>query len=126
MADDRGDSADRDSYLAANPGQTARDYKGKGFDEFHPFLKHHVTPGERAWDKLNPIEVRRAATTEKARFLSRGERQAAGRDPGLVWDERSRSYRLRADIPPAPPEGPGGHESFDQARFQTGAGQRCD
>ena len=90
------------AYLAANPSMTARDFKGKGFGPFAPFDKHHVGPGEKPWHKLDREQVRKAATSEKARFLSKGERQAAGRDPGLVWDEQAGAYRRRADAPPHP------------------------
>jgi hypothetical protein len=91
-----------DRYLAANPGMTARDWKGKGFTKHSPFDKHYVAPGEPPWDQLDRDEVRLLATRNKARFLSRGQRMAAGRDPGLVWDERSLSYRLSAEATPAP------------------------
>ena len=93
-----------DAYLAANPDKTPRDFKGKGFDTFHPFNKDHVGPNEQPWDRLNPVAVRDAATTEKARFLTKGERQAAARDPGLIWDEATRSYCRRGATPPHPPE----------------------
>ena len=95
-------SRDLASFLAANPAMTPRDWKGKGFTEFAPFDKHYVAAGEAPWDNLDHAEVRRLATTTRARFLSRGQRQAAARDPGLIWDERSRSYRLRADTTPSP------------------------
>ncbi|WP_426692752.1 hypothetical protein ACMC5O_001854 [Sphingomonas sediminicola] len=87
---------------------TVRDWKGKGFHAFAPFDKHYVLPNELPWDKLDRDEVRRLATSEKARFLTRGQRMAAGRDPGLEWDERSRSYRLKADATPAPATATGG------------------
>ena len=95
-------------YLADNPAMTAREWKGKGFHAFNPFDKDYVRPGELSWDKLNRDEVRRIATSEKARFLTRGQRMAAGRDPGLEWDERTRSYRLKADATPAPATATGG------------------
>ena len=100
--DDQTESSPLDAYLAANPDKTARDFKGKGFDTFHPFDKDHVGPNEQPWHKLNPVAVRDAATTEKARFLTKGERQAAARDPGLIWDEANRTYCRRADIAPHP------------------------
>ena len=89
-------------FLSDNPAMSARDWKGKGFHAFNPFDKYHVSPGERPWDALDRDEVRRLATRTKARFLPRSARMAAGRDPGLEWDERTRSYRLRADATPAP------------------------
>jgi hypothetical protein len=89
-------------YLAANPGMTARDFKGKGFTAFAPFDKHHVAPNEKLWDALDPAEVRQAATGRPARFLSKSERQAAARDPALIWDEGSRSYRKRLASDPSP------------------------
>ena len=89
-------------YLADNPAMTPRDWKGKGFTEFAPFDKYYVAPGEEPWDKLDPREVRRLATSEKARFLPRSYRMAAARDPGLIFDERTRSYRLTAESAPAP------------------------
>lgn len=97
------------AYLATNPNMTARDYKGKGFDIFHPFDKHYVEPGEKPWHKLDPEQVRVAATSDKARFLSKGVRQAAGRDPGLVWDEKAGAYRRRDNTLPAPPLASDGH-----------------
>ena len=105
------DPAALSRYLADNPAMTARDWKGKGFHAFAPFDKHYVAPGELPWDQLDPAEVRRLATTTKARFLSRGQRVAAARDPGLIFDEVSRSYRLAAEATSAPPlasEGDGG------------------
>lgn len=102
--DNQTDSTALDTYLAANPDKTARDFKGKGFDTFAPFDKDHVRSNEQPWHKLNPVAVRDAATTEKARFLTKGERQAAARDPGLIWDEATRSYCRGVAIPPHPQE----------------------
>jgi hypothetical protein len=93
-----------DAYLTANPDKSARDFKGKGFDTFAPFDKDHVLSNEQPWHKLNPVAVRDAATTEKARFLTKGERQAAARDPGLVWVEATRSYCRRVAMLPHPQE----------------------
>lgn len=87
------------AFLASNPAMTVRDFKGKGFTTFAPFDRNHVEPGEPAWHQLDPKAVREAATTEKARFLTKGERQAAARDPLLEWDERARQYRLRGRQP---------------------------
>jgi hypothetical protein len=97
------DPADLASFLASHPAMTARDWKGKGFHRFAPFDKDYVAPGEVPWHKLDRDFVRRLAITTKARFLSRNERMAAGRDPGLIWDERTRSYRLRLGTTPPPP-----------------------
>lgn len=108
MTDDR---ADRERFLAANPAQSARDWKGKGFHEFAPFDRYYVEPSEQPWQKLDRAEIRRLATSGKARFLSRSQRMAAARDPGLVWDERSRSYRLKAEATPAPPLATGGDDA---------------
>jgi hypothetical protein len=96
-----------DRFLADNPAMTVRDWKGKGFHSFAPFDKEYVHPGELPWDRLDRDEVRRLATSNKARFLSRGQRMAAGRDPGLIWDERTRSYALRdaATLAPSPVAG---------------------
>lgn len=102
------DPAALDRFLADNPAMTVRDWKGKGFHAFAPFDKHYVLPNELPWDKLDRDEVRRLATSEKARFLTRGQRMAAGRDPGLEWDERTRSYRLKANATPAPQAATGG------------------
>ena len=102
------DQASLAAYLAAHPNMTARDFKGKGFDAFHPFDKDYVAPGELPWHTLDPEQVRAAATSEKARFLSKAVRQAAGRDPELVFDDLTGSYRRRSDTPPAPSRATGG------------------
>ena len=86
-------------YLAANPGMTTRDYKGKGFNEFAPFEKDFVRPNEEPWQSLDREEVRRQATSGKARYLPRNVRQAASRDPGLEWDAQALAYRLRSVAP---------------------------
>ncbi|WP_294275081.1 hypothetical protein [uncultured Sphingomonas sp.] len=79
------------SYLAANPGKTVRDWKGKDWVAFDKF---YVGPGEVPFDRLDRDQVRYQADGVPARFLPRNVRQAAGRDPGMVWDEASRAYRL--------------------------------
>ena len=89
-------------YLAANPGMTAREWKGKGFHEYNPFDKDHVREGEKPWHELDPAEVRQIAIGTKARYLTKGQRQAAARDPGLIWDAVSLAYCLRSDGPPSP------------------------
>jgi hypothetical protein len=98
------------AYLAANPGMTVRDWKGKGFDPFHPFDKDHVGPNEEPWHALDSADVRKAATGRPARFLSKAERQAAARDTALIWDEASRSYRTRIAIDPRPSSLPTGDD----------------
>lgn len=84
-------------YLASNPGMTAREWKGKGFDAFNPFDKHYVREGEKPWHELDPAEVRQIAIGTKARYLTKGQRQAAGRDPSLYFDPISLAYCLRSD-----------------------------
>lgn len=86
------------AYLAANPALTPRDYKGKGFGPFAPFDPHHVSEAEKPWRDRDKREVRALAITYPARFLSKGARQAAARDPGLSWDEASRRYRLTGEF----------------------------
>lgn len=112
---------DLDRYLAANPAQTARDWKGKGFTKYAPFDKYYVGAGELPCEELCPIEVRKLATKEKARFLARNVRMAAARDPGLIWDDRTRSYRLRAEATPAPQEAKGGVSISEGASKVPGA-----
>jgi hypothetical protein len=97
------DRAELERFLAENPSMSVRDWKGKGFHWFAPFDKDYVAPGEVPWHKLDRDTVRRLAITTKARFLSRNERMAAGGDPGLIWDERTRSYRLSPGTTPPPP-----------------------
>ena len=79
------------AYLAANPGKTVRDYKGK---DTAPFDKSHVAPGEKPFDRLDRDHVRLSADGVPARLLPRNVRQAAGRDKGMRWDEEARAYRL--------------------------------
>jgi hypothetical protein len=102
---------DLERFLLDNPAMTVRDWKGKGFHEFAPFDKYDVGPTEQPWQKLDRAEVRRLATRNKARFLSRSQRMAAARDPGLIWDERTRSYRLRHEATPPPQEATGGGDA---------------
>lgn len=96
------DPAALERFLADNPAMTVRDWKGKGFTWFNPFDKDYVSPSEPRWDELDREEVRRLATRNKARFLTKAVRMAAARDSGLEWDERTRSYRLKPDATPAP------------------------
>jgi len=79
------------AYLAANPGKTPRDYKGKGGFVFD---KYHVGPNELPFDRLDRDHVRCRVDGVPARYLPRNLRQAAGRDPALAWDEATRAYRL--------------------------------
>jgi hypothetical protein len=66
---------------------------------FDPF---YVAPGERPWNEQSRDEVRYRATNYPARFLSKAIRQAAARDPGLEWDDATRTYRLRRKATPSP------------------------
>lgn len=77
-------------YLRANPGHTVRDYKGLG-----PVVPDEAEMGEKPWHRLGAEEVREAAVTASARDLPRNVRQAAARDPGLIWNPLARKYRLR-------------------------------
>lgn len=106
------------AWLDANPAMTVRDWKGKGFTEFSPFDPHYVAPGEKPFDKLTKrelAEMRALATSTKARFMPKNYRQAAARDPELVWDEARREYQLRS-----PP--PSKSETDDQPRTGGGSG----
>ncbi len=105
----------------------AADAKGKDTALFDRTL---VAPNAKPWHALNPAQVRYRATTTPAVLLSKGERQAAARDPGLEWDEAKRTYRPRRVGSPPPPlttggnvEGQGGNESLARSTSQTGAGQ---
>lgn len=89
-------------YLASNPGMTAREFKGKGFDAYNPFDKDHVREGEKPWHKLDPSEVRQIARGTKARYLTKGQRQAAARDSGLIWNPATLAYCLRSEELPSP------------------------
>lgn len=104
------DEADRDAsqwpeperselarFLRSNPGMTVRDWKGKG-----PTLPHDAAPGEAHWAKLSASEVRDAAANAFARDLPRNVRQAAGRDPALIWNPLARKYRRRLPTDPLP------------------------
>ena len=91
---DRGELA---AYLRANPGQTARDWKGKGRS-----LPFDAQRGEAPWSKLKADDVRSAAIAASARDLPQNIRQAAARDPGLIWNPLARKYRLRLNTDPLP------------------------
>ncbi|MXP48434.1 hypothetical protein GRI43_13655 [Altererythrobacter luteolus] len=88
------------TYLLNNPGKTVRDWKGRG-----PSVPIEAQPGEKHWNWLRKADVHDAATTAFARELPRNIRQAAARDPGLIWNRLARKYRKR--LPSDPP--PGGH-----------------
>lgn len=97
--------ADLERYLRAFPGATVREWKGKG-DLWH---LSGSNPDERPWHKLKAREVRALATRHPARTLPHSIRQAAARDPGLIWNPLARRYRLRAAATRAPPLATGGH-----------------
>jgi hypothetical protein len=78
-----------EAFLRANPGMSVRDWKGKGF----PMSLGE--PDQEDWSDLDPDQVREAATRQPARLLARNVRQAAGRDPSLVWNPLARRYRRR-------------------------------
>jgi len=90
------DFAKLPDYLRANPGHTVRDYKGMG-----PVVPVEAEPGEKPWRKLSAAEVRNAAVAASARDLPRNVRQAAARDPGLIWNPLARKYRLRLPSDPS-------------------------
>lgn len=105
----------------------ALDVKGKDTALFDRTL---VAPNAKPWHALDAAQVRYRATTMPAVLLSKGERQAAARDPGLEWDEAQRTYRPRRLGSPPPPlakggsaDEQGGTESFQAPTSQTGAGQ---
>lgn len=85
------------TFLLANPGMTVRDWKGKG-----PSVPFDAEPGEKLWHRLKRAEVRDAATRAFARELPRNLRQAAARDPGLIWNHLARKYRKRLPSDPQP------------------------
>ena len=78
----------------------ARDAKGK---DTALFDRTFVGPDEKPWHDLDPAQVRYRAMSVPAVLLSKGERQAAGRDAGLEWDEATRTYRPRRKANPPPP-----------------------
>ena len=73
-------------YLRRHPGHTIRDWKGKGDPDY--LRPDH--PREESWHKLKVLEVRALATTEIARCLPANVRQAAARDPALIWNPLAR------------------------------------
>lgn len=96
---------DLEAYLRTYPGRSVADWKGKALT-----APVDALPWERPWHKLNRAEVRDAATRSLARDLPLNIRKAAGRDPGLIWNDYARKYRARLASDPAHEMG-GGHES---------------
>ncbi len=94
------DRSDFANYLRTHPGHSMRDWKGKSVGRF----LCGAALGEKLWSTLKPLAVRQQATRELARQLPLNVRQAAARDPELVWNPLARKYRLRVpgDPPPAP------------------------
>jgi hypothetical protein len=85
-----------ESYLRRSPGHTVRDWKGKGDPDFLP-------PSERSecdWNQLPRDDVREIATINIARDLPANVRQAAARDPALIWNPLARRYRFRQSDDP--------------------------
>lgn len=109
------DRSNLERYLRANPGNTARDWDGKG-----PSLPPEAEPWEEPWNRLNAGDVRSEAVRYFARELPQNLRQAAARDPGLIWNNLARKYRER--LPSDPPADGRGPEKFDVAAERTGAG----
>lgn len=98
---------DRESlnrFLRANPGMTVGDWKGKG-----PVIPADAEAWEKPWHRLKASEVHEQASRYFARELPRNLRQAAARDPAMIWNPLARKYRLRLPSDPQP-EG-GGHET---------------
>lgn len=91
------DRSDLARFLRANPGMTVRDWKGKG-----PSTPLDAERWEKPWNRLKSAEVRAEAVLWFARELPRNLRQAAARDPGLIWNTMARKYRLRLPTDPAP------------------------
>lgn len=110
---------------------SATDAKGKDTAVFDRML---AAPHARAWHELDPAQVRYRATTVPAVLLSKGERQAAGRDAALEWDEAKRTYRARRVASHQPrgstggnaEGGAGGAKGSRPPAFQTGVGQQFD
>jgi hypothetical protein len=84
----------------------AADPKGKDTALFDRTL---VAPNAKPWHALDATQVRYRATTTPAVLLSKGERQAAARDPGLEWCETARCYRPRRVGSPTPSLATGGN-----------------
>lgn len=86
-----------EAFLRAAPGLSVADWKGKGLS-----APLDAAPRETPWARLKLAEMREEATSTIARDLPRNVRQAAGRDPGLIWNPLARKYRLRL---PSDPQG---------------------
>jgi len=108
------EAKDVECYLRRFPGRNIRDWKGEGDPDYLPDARPHEEP----WHRLNQREVRAEATQCIARSLPANVRQAAARDPELVWNPLARRYRFRQ--PDDPPHG--GNESLLIARSPTGGG----
>lgn len=91
------DRSDLARFLRANPGKTVRDWKGKG-----PSTPPEPQRWEQSWSRLKATEVRQSAVSAFARDLPHNVRQAAARDPGLIWNPLARKYRLRLPSDPQP------------------------
>ncbi len=87
---------DLEAYLRTYPGRSVADWKGKALT-----APVDALPWEKPWHKLNRDEVRDAATRSLARDLPLNIRKAAGRDPGLIWNDYARKYRARLATDPA-------------------------
>lgn len=90
---------DRESlerFLRTNPGKTVGDWKGKG-----PVVPVDAEEWEKPWHRLKAEEVQQEAVRYFARELPHNLRQAAARDPALIWNPVARKYRLR--LPSDPP-----------------------
>lgn len=91
------DRSDLECYLRAHPGHSLRDWKGKSAVHLSG-----AAIGEKPWSSLKPVAVRELATGRLARDLPLNVRQAAARDPELVWNPLARKYRLRVPGDPSP------------------------
>ena len=101
---------DLERYLRRFPGHSVRDWKGKGLP-----CPLDADERERPWRRLKAAEVQIEATKCISRELPRNLRQAAARDPALIWNPLARKYRLRLPSDPLP-----GHESSSTAPLGTG------
>jgi hypothetical protein len=89
------DRSDLERFLRANPGMTVGDWKGSG-----PVIPADAEGWEKPWSRLKVEEVRAEAVRHFARELPRNLRQAAARDPGLIWNALARKYRVRLPSDP--------------------------
>jgi len=95
------DRSELERFLRANPGLTVGDWKGSG-----PVVPADAQRWEKPWRLLPSDAVKEEAARHFARELPRNLRQAAARDPGLIWNPLARKYRLRTPADP-PAEGRG-------------------